>query len=110
MHNIEDVLKALSDQTRLRIINMLYYKEELCVCDIVTVLDTTQTKVSRHLAYLKNSGLVSDRKYAQWSYYSLNQQNKAAFIQQIVDENLKNTRPYNLDLEKLNKWLETKRC
>ena len=70
MINIADQLKALSDETRLRIVNLLYDKE-LCVCDILKVLDITQTKASRHLAYLKNNGFVKDRKEAQWSHYTL---------------------------------------
>ena len=65
-----DELKALSDETRLRILNLLY-ENELCVCVIMELLQITQAKASRHLIYLKNVGLVKDRKQAQWSYYSM---------------------------------------
>ena len=66
MNKPEEVLKALSDETRLRIINLLY-ERELCVCDVMEVLQISQAKASRHLIYLKNSGLARDRKVAQWA-------------------------------------------
>src|SRR4051812_35588061 len=54
------LLKACADQTRLRLINLLAQEDEVCVCHLVDVLGTNQPKVSRHLAYLKRAGLVSD--------------------------------------------------
>jgi Predicted transcriptional regulators len=54
MENITEILKALSDETRLRILNLLYEKE-LCVCDIMGTLEITQAKASRHLIYLRNA-------------------------------------------------------
>lgn len=110
MQKIDEILKALSEETRLRIINMLYFESELCVCDIVNVLRTTQTKISRHLSYLKNSGLVKDRKHAQWSFYMLNADAKYKFIQEIVAEELSEQEPYISDLINLKKWLEKKDC
>lgn len=65
------VFKALSDESRLRIINLLFYFGELCVCDIEQVMGFTQTKVSRHLAYLRKAGLVDDRKQGLWMLYSI---------------------------------------
>ncbi len=64
------LFKACSDPTRLRILHMLR-GGELCVCDIVDVLDVPQPKVSRHLAYLKKTGLVDAHKEGLWIYYSL---------------------------------------
>lgn len=64
------LFKACSDPTRLRILHMLR-GGELCVCDIVDVLDVPQPKVSRHLAYLKKTGLVDTRKDGLWIHYSL---------------------------------------
>lgn len=63
------LLKACADQTRLRLINLLANEGEVCVCHLVDVLDTNQPKVSRHLAYLKRAGLVSDRKDGLWVHY-----------------------------------------
>jgi ArsR family transcriptional regulator len=65
------LLKACADQTRLRLLNLLATEGEVCVCHLVDVLGTNQPKVSRHLAYLKRTGLVSDRKDSLWVYYRL---------------------------------------
>jgi ArsR family transcriptional regulator len=64
------MFKALSDETRLRILCLLL-DGELCVCDIMGVLQLPQSTVSRHLAYLKNSGWVDDRRCGVWMYYSI---------------------------------------
>ncbi len=64
------VLKALGDETRLRIIGLLTHGE-LCVCDIMTVLNIPQSTVSRHLAYLKNTGWIDGRRKGVWIYYTL---------------------------------------
>ena len=64
-------LKACADQTRLRLINLLVSEGEICVCHLVDVLETNQPKVSRHLAYLKRAGLVTDRKDGLWVHYRL---------------------------------------
>jgi len=66
------LFKALADETRLRILNLLC-RRELCVCQIVDVLAIGQSKASRHLAYLKNAGLVTDRREGPWMHYSLAQ-------------------------------------
>ncbi len=67
------LLKACADQTRLRLLNLLATEGEVCVCHLVDVLGTNQPKVSRHLAYLKRAGLVSDRKDSLWVHYRLNE-------------------------------------
>lgn len=63
--------KALADETRLRIL-MLLLSGELCVCEILAVLDLPQSTVSRHLAYLRNADWVLDRRQGTWMYYRLN--------------------------------------
>ncbi len=70
MKDLEQYFKALSDNNRLRIINLLLHGE-LCVCDIQYVLENSQPNVSRHLAYLKNSGMVLDRRDGYRIYYRL---------------------------------------
>lgn len=62
--------RAFSDETRLRILNLLS-NGELCVCDIMTVLKAPQSKVSRHLGYLRQRGLVLTQKKGLWIYYRL---------------------------------------
>lgn len=76
MDQTVQLFKALADETRLRILNLL--KEgELCVCDIMAILAVPQSRASRHLAYLRNAGLVSDRREGLWMHYSLVQSNGA---------------------------------
>ena len=70
LRELEHHFKALGDATRLRILNLLLHGE-LCVCDIQHVLDATQPNVSRHLAYLKNAGLVLDRRDGYRIFYRL---------------------------------------
>ena len=72
MRELERYFKALADANRLRILNLLLHRE-LCVCDIQFVLETSQPNVSRHLAYLKNSGLVVDRRDGYRIYYRLSE-------------------------------------
>lgn len=67
---LEAFFKGLADVSRLRILNLLLHGE-LCGCDIQYVLDATQSNVSRHLTYLKNSGLVLDRRAGYRVYYRL---------------------------------------
>lgn len=70
MKELEQYFKALGDANRLRILNLLLHGE-LCVCDIQFVLEASQPNVSRHLAYLKNSGLVLDRRDGLRIFYRL---------------------------------------
>lgn len=67
----EQVFKALGDESRIRILNLIHKNKEMCISDLEQVLDFTQTKVSRHLIYLKNAGLVSFRRVDNWAYYYL---------------------------------------
>jgi len=98
MDKLVDVLKALSDETRLRILNLLYEKE-LCVCDIMAILQISQAKTSRHLIYLKNAGLVKDRRSAQWTYYSLIKAEQMKFIDSLVFDNLRKLELYKNDIK-----------
>ena len=66
-----ETFKALSDETRLRIMTLLLENEELCVCDFVGALGETQSKVSRHLRYLYHAGLVEDRREGLWMHYRI---------------------------------------
>jgi len=70
MNDLVIIFKALSDETRLRIIKLLE-QGELCVCDITAALDMVQPKVSFHLSALKEAGLIKDRKQGKWIHYSL---------------------------------------
>ncbi len=72
MEELVSIFKALSDETRLRIIKLLE-QGELCVCDITAALEMVQPKVSFHLSTLKEAGLIRDRKAGKWIHYSLNE-------------------------------------
>lgn len=66
-----DIFKALSEESRLRIIALLV-QGDLCVCEIEDCLKMTQSNVSRHLIVLKNCGILKTYKKAQWVYYGIN--------------------------------------
>jgi len=70
--SIDKIFKALSDNNRLRIMNLLF-QSELCVCEIEGILGLSQTNVSRHLIKLHQTGILDSRKEAQWVYYRINQ-------------------------------------
>jgi ArsR family transcriptional regulator len=70
LHELEVIFKALADRTRLRILGLLS-AGEICVCDIHGSLGLPQPTVSRHLAYLRKSGLVTGRKEGLWVHYRL---------------------------------------
>ncbi|MBI5871002.1 MAG: winged helix-turn-helix transcriptional regulator [Actinobacteria bacterium] len=75
--------KALSDETRLRILGLLL-SGELCVCELMAILELPQSTVSRHLAYLKNSGLVSDQRRGTWMHYRL-VEGDSAFHRELLE-------------------------
>ncbi len=72
MDELLSLFKALSDETRLRLVKLLE-KGELCVCHLVAAVDMSQSKVSFHLKVLKEAGLVKDRRAGKWMYYRLNE-------------------------------------
>lgn len=76
------IFKAFSDESRVRILFLLHHYDELCISDMEHILEFTQTKTSRHLTYLKNSGLVGFRKQDQWVFYHIKEEVKD-FVSQI---------------------------
>ncbi|MGA2367344.1 MAG: metalloregulator ArsR/SmtB family transcription factor [Dehalococcoidia bacterium] len=70
MRNLVGILKSLSDETRLRILNMLF-ERECCVCEIIQVLGMSQPRVSHHLAAMYNSGLLKMRRQGLFALYSI---------------------------------------
>jgi ArsR family transcriptional regulator len=65
-----ELFHALSDETRLEIIELLR-KGERCVCELTDTLDAAQSRLSFHLRVLKDAGIVSDRKDGRWVHYEL---------------------------------------
>ncbi|GKS13221.1 ArsR/SmtB family transcription factor [Paenibacillus chitinolyticus] len=80
MDEIADVFKLLGDKNRLMIVAMLKEKE-LCVCEIVELLNTSQPNISQHMRKLKDGGLVKESKKGQWVYYSLSIENKPLVVE-----------------------------
>ena len=68
------IFKAVSDESRVRILHLFYRNGTLTISDIEHILDFTQTKTSRHIAYLKNSGMLNARKADQWVFYSIREE------------------------------------
>lgn len=68
---MERCFHALSDETRLRIVDLLGRGEQ-CVCDLAAALGAGQSRLSFHLKTLRDAGLVDDRRQGRWIYYSLN--------------------------------------
>lgn len=71
MENATRILATLSDPIRLRCLALMGQETELCVCELVAALDLPQPKVSRHLAVMRDAGLLRDRRDAQWVLYSI---------------------------------------
>ena len=65
------IFKACADDSRLRILNLIFQNKEMCISDLEKILDFTQAKTSRHLIYLKNSGILSFRRYNHWVFYQV---------------------------------------
>ncbi|MDN4502589.1 metalloregulator ArsR/SmtB family transcription factor [Alteromonadaceae bacterium BrNp21-10] len=66
--------KCLADDTRLRCLLLIEQETELCVCELTEALQLSQPKISRHLAQLRNSGLLQDRRQGIWVFYQINPQ------------------------------------
>lgn len=68
------LMKALGDEARLRVLNLLINKGHMTISDLEHILDFTQTKTSRHIMYLKNSGMLTSQKLDQWVIYSIKEE------------------------------------
>lgn len=66
-----EIFQMLGDQTRLRALSLMQDAGELCVCELVAALDLSQPKISRHLAALRDAGLLTSRRDAQWVFYHI---------------------------------------
>lgn len=109
MKQTTNLLKALTDETRLRILALLG-QGELCVCDLIAVLQLPQSTISRHLALLKNSGWVSDRRQGLWMYYHLTVEavSLRMALQQTLLAHLMDLPTIKKDLERLGLYLKEK--
>lgn len=105
--DIIEVIKALADETRIRILNVLN-KETLCVCDLEEVLNLNQSNASRHLTKLKNARLITCEKKAQWVYYRVNEKilEEYSFVNELLKKELDKIPQCQKDMTRLKKYKE----
>jgi ArsR family transcriptional regulator len=91
---------------------LLLMQGELCVCDIQAVLDEPQSKISRHLAYLKHSGLLISKRVGVWMHYLIRESADERCKAQLafMEEQLSKLPQYRADRKKLREFQKTKGC
>ena len=101
---METLFLALADKTRLRLLNLMR-EDEICVCYFTEVLGENQPKISRHLAYLRNAGVVSARREGKWMNYKIEmpESPSAAKLLQDTLEWLKSQTDLQTDFQRLAK-------
>lgn len=102
------VMKALSDETRMRILNIL--KEgDLCVCEIEVLLDINQSNASRHLNKLTNAKILDYYKVAKYVYYKINEDTikEFPFLKEIIEKHAIKLNQCRIDYERLMKYRES---
>jgi len=103
MEKLMNLFKVLSDETRLRILVLLYHKK-LCVCQIQGILEEPQPKISKHLGKLRDMGFVKDERQEQFIYYYIDKDNE--LLKEILEKIILNSENYatvQKDLENLQK-------
>ncbi|MDF2564113.1 MAG: transcriptional regulator, ArsR family [Massilibacillus sp.] len=103
--DIVEVLKALADETRIRILNVLH-KETLCVCDLEEILELSQSNASRHLIKLKSAKLITSEKQAQWVYYRVDEKilEKYSFVNELLAKELDKSPQCKKDFARMKKY------
>jgi ArsR family transcriptional regulator, arsenate/arsenite/antimonite-responsive transcriptional repressor len=111
MERLVQYFRALSEGMRLRIV-MLLTHGELCVCDIMEILDEPQSKVSRHLSYLRNSGLITAKRVGVWMHYALSEQCDETLDAQVdfIRKRFSHLPNFADDAAKMEVLKERKRC
>lgn len=105
--NVVNEFKALADKTRLRIVALLL-KRNFCVCEIMDVLGMTQSRISRHLGILKQTGFIEEERKGKWVIYKIT--NKQSKILSYIQHKLKNEPIYAIDIARIKKTLKKKLC
>ena len=109
MRQLARVFKALSDETRLRILNLLI-ERECCVCEVMQALDISQTRASRNLSILYNSGFVKAKRSGMWVLYSIDAENipeKYPLLIDTLKKSLENNDDAKNDKARLKKAKRT---
>jgi len=102
--DLATLFAALADTTRLRLLNLMAGRE-VCVCYFVEILRQGQPKISRHLAYLRNAGIVSARREGKWMHYRIHPpaDSGAAAILDAALASLRTDKQMQADLARLNR-------
>jgi len=109
MRDLVKAMKALSDETRLRILNLLLVRE-CCVCEVMQALDISQTRASRNLSSLYDAGFLKLRKDGLWSLYSIDEEGMKPYFTNLVEavkKGLKDNELVAQDRERLKKAKRT---
>ncbi len=112
MLKLVNAAKAISDETRLRILNLLLARE-CCVCEVTQALEISQTRASRNLNILYNAGFLKLRRDGLWAYYSIDKKSLDAyliFLLNSVTAGLQRDRQARFDLERLTKLERAGTC
>lgn len=96
------IVKALADENRLRVLNVLA-KKELCVCEMESILGITQSNTSRHLIKLSEAEIIRSEKKGQFVFYSLNPKtmDQFPFLKSLIGQELPAVPKYQADLKSL---------
>lgn len=100
-----EILKALADENRLRVFNLLL-NDELCVCELEVILNLTQPNVSKHLLKLRSAGIIESQKEAQWVHYKVSDEFKERYAELIkgLESGFMVNEDVNKDLKKLRRY------
>ncbi|WP_028306773.1 ArsR/SmtB family transcription factor [Desulfitibacter alkalitolerans] len=99
------IIKALADETRLRILNLLN-QEKLCVCELEYLLEINQSNASRHLNKLWMLKIITNEKKAQWVFYKINKNTLETypFLKQLLNKELGKDGQLQRDIDKLKEY------
>ncbi len=104
--------KLLADETRMRCLLLIAREQRLCVCELTHALDESQPKISRHLAQLRQSGVLIDERQGQWVYYKVSDQ-LPGWLNKIID-GLKHSnclqQQYGVDTQRLRDMTDRPSC
>ena len=84
MRNLARAFRALSDETRIRILKVLL-ERECCVCEVMQALDISQSRASRNLGILEHAGFVVSRRDGLWIIYSIDEQMANDYITSLIE-------------------------
>jgi ArsR family transcriptional regulator len=103
MKSMAQFFKLFSDETRLRCIYLIIKNKSICVCELTYALQLSQPKISRHLTFLRNLGVIIDERKGKWVYYSINPQLQQSYsnILSVIFQELKVTQQAKKDQSRL---------